>query len=181
MLKLIKNTDSLELEGSLSESEISTFSANDAILLSKGAPDILLDRCTSILDASGHVLELTADRKAKFSATQRNWAAEGQRVLLLCRKVIPASSTRVNLDTITDLQAIELNTGLTAVGLIGIVDPPRADTFSTVQTIRRAGARFFMVTGDFELTAVAVSKPFDRSSLELTSSGAYPSQMICFS
>lgn len=165
MLKIVQNTHASKLEGSLSDSEIANFSANDAILLSKGAPDILLERCTSILDASSEVVELTDERRAQFSALQREWAAQGQRVLLLCRKVVPSASTRLNLDTITDIQAIELNTGLTAVGLIGIVDPPRQDTLPTVQTVRGAGARFFMVTGDFELTAVAVSRTKSRRLL----------------
>lgn len=48
--------------------------------------------------------------------------------------------------------------GLTLVSLIGVPDPPHDDVPSSIETIRRAGVRAFMVTGDFKLTAVAIAR-----------------------
>lgn len=46
---------------------------------------------------------------------------------------------------------------LTLVGLVALRDPPRDDVQAAIETIRRAGVRVFMVTGDFKLTAVAIA------------------------
>lgn len=46
---------------------------------------------------------------------------------------------------------------LTLVGLVGIRDPPRSDVPASIDVIRNAGVRVFMVTGDFKLTAVAIA------------------------
>ncbi|KAG6843307.1 hypothetical protein H0H93_001457, partial [Arthromyces matolae] len=48
--------------------------------------------------------------------------------------------------------------GLTVVGLLGLMDPPRPEAAHTVKECRRAGMRFFMVTGDFGLTASAIGR-----------------------
>lgn len=47
---------------------------------------------------------------------------------------------------------------LTLVSLVGLRDPPREDVSNAIETIRRAGVRVFMVTGDFKLTAVAIAR-----------------------
>lgn len=47
---------------------------------------------------------------------------------------------------------------LTLVGLVGIRDPPRPDVPPSIDVIRKAGVRVFMVTGDFKLTAVAIAR-----------------------
>lgn len=124
-------------------------------LLIKGAPDILIDRCTSYLSSSGAVLPLDAAAHAALTATQEAWSRQGQRVILLASRSIPTSLTKS-----TDLEhdALEATSNLTVTGLIGILDPPRADTAHTVSEVRRCGARFFMVTGDFSLTAAAIAR-----------------------
>lgn len=54
---------------------------------------------------------------------------------------------------------------LTLVGLVGIRDPPRPDVPGSIDVIRRAGVRVFMVTGDFRLTAVAIARQVGRHVL----------------
>jgi sodium/potassium-transporting ATPase subunit alpha len=61
-------------------------------------------------------------------------------------------------ESFSDYVSAQLNTGLTVVGLVGLVDPPRADIPETVRNMRGAGIRFFMVTGDFAITAVAIAE-----------------------
>ncbi|PWN18031.1 calcium ATPase [Microstroma glucosiphilum] len=140
----------------LCESESLDFSRTDhAVLIVKGAPDILLKRCASILDAGGKILPLDSERLAWISRVQSEWADQGQRVLVLARKVI----SREGLPSIIDDDVIlGLTEDLTVVGLVGIVDPPRPEIPGVVATCRGAGARFFMVTGDFQKTAVAIAR-----------------------
>ncbi|KAE8235806.1 hypothetical protein A4X06_0g9750, partial [Tilletia controversa] len=59
---------------------------------------------------------------------------------------------------LNDSNTVDLTTELCAVGLVGIFDPPREEIPSVVKMIRGAGSRFFMVTGDFALTATAIAK-----------------------
>ncbi|SPO23940.1 probable K, P-type ATPase (mediates high-affinity potassium or sodium uptake) [Ustilago trichophora] len=141
----------------LSIKEASHFNvAEDKILLAKGGPDVLLKRASSALDASGEVVPLTDVVKESIVAMQSMWSSRGQRVLLLARKIIRAGE----LDTTVPLEdaVMAANTDLTVVGLVGIVDPPRPEIPSVVATCRGAGIRFFMVTGDFQLTAEAIAR-----------------------
>ncbi len=106
------------------------------------------------------------------------------RVLLLARRAIPRSEVPKDIafDTqqFADHVNMHLNQGLTVVGLVGLVDPPKVDTEETVTTLRGAYIRFMMVTvsesrvqtialsprttdcvcdqGDFPLTAVAIAE-----------------------
>lgn len=160
MLKLMKS-DSADLSRALSPPECNAFTTSDMVLLSKGAPDVLLKRCGSALDASGNVLPLTDSIKDQLVATQSDWSSRGQRVLLLARRIVNASLIDPSLSHDSSAFAdriMELNTELTVVGMVGIVDPPRPEIPSVVKTCRGAGIRFFMVTGDFQLTAVAIAR-----------------------
>lgn len=154
--KVTAEGDQLQLNVALASSEAAAYDlATDVVLLAKGAPDVLLKRCSHVLDAGGEVLPLDASRLADLSATQSAWADKGQRVLVLARKVI----RRDALPEILDDDAVAVATSdLTVVGLVGIVDPPRPEIPGVVATCRGAGARFFMVTGDFQKTAVAIAR-----------------------
>lgn len=130
---------------------------SDCMMIVKGAPDILLDRAVSYLSSDGTVKPLTAPAHDKVLALQEEWSRKGQRVLLLAQRVYTA---KAELDTsaFEEEIAIEAERELTILGLVGIVDPPRAEIPHTVAEARRCGARFFMVTGDFRLTAEAIGK-----------------------
>jgi sodium/potassium-transporting ATPase subunit alpha len=70
-----------------------------------------------------------------------------QRVLLLARGVIPGNSCRQYIDAseITDTMLSEMTSQLVAVGLIGIIDPPRPEIPNVVRICRGAGIRVVMV------------------------------------
>ncbi|KAF9184051.1 hypothetical protein BGZ51_003587 [Haplosporangium sp. Z 767] len=129
----------------------------------KGAPDVLLPYCTSFLAASSNSPQpLSDDWKAELSRIQQSWSRRGQRVLILCKsRFIPyfaetsASSGSNGLQEELTLQGLQ---ELCIIGLVGIMDPPRSEIKDTITSCRRAGARFFMVTGDFGLTAAAIAK-----------------------
>jgi sodium/potassium-transporting ATPase subunit alpha len=131
------------------------------LLFIKGAPDILLKRCNSILLPSGQVTPLTEELTDQLATLQGTWSSQGQRVLLLARRMISTSeilpkdwtsedATRTVLRDFTD--------DLTVVGMIGIVDPLRKDIPEVVRICRGGGIRFFMVTGDFARTAEAIAR-----------------------
>ena len=138
-----------------------TFERDDYVLMCKGAPDVLLKRCGYVNLPSGVATPLTPELSSRLTAVQEAWAAKGQRVLLLAKKVVHSLDLAkwpvdhpdfgVHIDMV-------LNQDLTVVGLVGLVDPPRADIPETVRIMRGAGIRFFMVTGDFALTAVAIAE-----------------------
>ena len=82
-----------------------------------------------------------------------------ERVLALCRRDAHGLGAHAHMPA-QDLEACALAglADLTLVGLVGIRDPPRADVPDAIVTIRRAGVRVFMVTGDFKLTALAIAR-----------------------
>jgi sodium/potassium-transporting ATPase subunit alpha len=126
------------------------FTSADYLLLVKGAPDILIPRCHTYLDASGTIRTLDIASIAELKKAQESFASQGQRVLLLARRVIPVDVVEKN--TLSDLGAAEeflkaSTIDLTVFGLVALVDPPKPDTADTVHVCRKAGIRFAMVTG----------------------------------
>jgi sodium/potassium-transporting ATPase subunit alpha len=140
-----------------------SFDSSDLMLMAKGAPDVLLKRCTHITDpAGGAPLPLNEAVLAKLVSVQEAWASKGQRVLLLAKRIIPRLEIPKEMTfdhpDFADHVNLHLNQSLTVVGLVGLVDPPRPEIPETVRILRGAGIRFFMVTGDFALTAVAIAE-----------------------
>jgi sodium/potassium-transporting ATPase subunit alpha len=120
----------------------------------KGAPDIILPRCDTLLNENNEAVPLTDAQRARIDAVKDSWSRQGKRVILLARKptVVPFSS---NHEKEVLVAARE---GLTFVGIVGIVDPPRAEIPEVVRVLRGASIRIFMVTGDFKLTAQAIAE-----------------------
>ena len=140
------------------KNEVSDEKHPENLVYVKGAPDILIPKCTSYLTAAtGEVKPWDEDIRAQLVARQESWSRGGRRVILICmRSYTPYSPIGTNQFS----EEITQNClqDLTAVGLVGIMDPPRPETARTVADCRRAGVRFFMVTGDFGLTAAAIGK-----------------------
>ncbi|KAJ7438708.1 hypothetical protein B0H11DRAFT_1752553 [Mycena galericulata] len=129
------------------------------LLAVKGAPDVLIRRCSNFVDPDGKEWPLDATVLAGISAVQEDYASRGERVLLLAKKVLEDEYSKENLDTnALEDYLLAANIDLTVVGLIALVDPPRPETEETVRICRRAGIRFAMVTGDFSLTAAAIAR-----------------------
>jgi sodium/potassium-transporting ATPase subunit alpha len=128
-------------------------------LFTKGAPDILLPRCGSYMDASGYIERLDDERRIELEKTKDHWSAQGKRVILLAQKRVeklqsdPIEQPREYENEILEFAKSEL----TIVGLVAIVDPPRPEIPDVVRTLRGAGIKVFMVTGDFKLTAGAIA------------------------
>jgi Ca2+-transporting ATPase len=111
----------------------------------KGAPEVMLERCTAIRTGQG-VQALTASDHARMLQASALMAHDALRVLALAERP---------LDTSTDPQMIEQE--LILLGLIGLQDPPRAEALEAVRRCKRAGIRTVMITGDHPDTAGAVA------------------------
>jgi sodium/potassium-transporting ATPase subunit alpha len=140
------------------EEAVSDEKKPEHIVFVKGAPDILISKCTSYLSATtGEIKPWDETIRTRLVARQESWSRGGQRVILICmRTYTPLSSIETN--QFSDEISQNCLQDLTVIGLVGIMDPPRPETARTVADCRRAGARFFMVTGDFGLTAAAIGK-----------------------
>ncbi|KAF9317706.1 hypothetical protein BGZ91_005308 [Linnemannia elongata] len=132
----------------------------------KGAPDVLLPHCTSFVSGLSNIGQpLTSEWSAELSRIQMEWSRQGKRVLMLCKggfsPYLAAARNNAGSSHNTARQEELARQGLhelCIIGLIGIMDPPRPEIRDTIVSCRRAGARFFMVTGDFGITAAAIAK-----------------------
>jgi len=108
----------------------------------KGAPEIILQDCDWLITSNGVVL-LDGAGKENLMAVARDMASEALRVLAIASK--PNA-------TLEDAQ-----TGMTFLGLVGMIDPPRPEAKSAIAVCEQAGIRLVMITGDHPLTAQAVA------------------------
>ncbi|KAF8503943.1 sodium-potassium ATPase [Hysterangium stoloniferum] len=137
------------------------FTSNDYLLTVKGAPEVLFPRCSFVPPpGGGPPIQLTPDVLARVIAKQESWASQGQRVLVLARKIVKGDdlpkTILKNRQLLADVVS-DLNEDLTIVGLVGLIDPLKEDIVDTVRICRGAGIRFFVVTGDHPATAVAIA------------------------
>ncbi|GAB0132368.1 hypothetical protein EsDP_00000808 [Epichloe bromicola] len=147
------------LDRTLTNQDATEFRDNDLLLTVKGAPDVLIERCSHYLAPSGEVVELTKEAKATFEHVKNMYSSQGKRCLLLARKILQGGATLEGEDPGYEKKAIEeAKTGITLVGFVAIVDPLRTEIPEVVSTLRGAGIRFSMVTGDFALTALSIAR-----------------------
>lgn len=136
MLKLSKLTSSSsgDLIGPLAHWD--HFTSDSLLLTSKGAPEILLPRCSSVLDpAGGPPIPLSAQVLERITGIQEQWARDGQRVLVLTRRIITGGTVLQGLDQRSKEHADIIDgfhRDLVLVGLVGLVDPPKPDIKETV-------------------------------------------------
>lgn len=127
-------------------------------ILTKGAVDVLLDRCTSVRYTDG-IRPMTESEKEKIRRQNRIFSENGLRVLSFAYK---ESDEPLSVDT-------EYN--FIFLGLISMVDPPRPESVEAVADAKKAGIRPVMITGDHKITAVAIAKRigiFEDGNIALT-------------
>ena len=110
----------------------------------KGAPDILIERCTEILDGD-KIRKITADDVKNIKAANSKMAHKALRVLAVALKK-------------SELSAEKLESNMVFVGLVGMIDPPRPEVKEAVKVCKRAGMRPIMITGDHIDTASAIAE-----------------------
>merc|ERR1712048_967619 len=125
-------------------------------LVMKGAPERILDRCDKIL-INGQEEPLTDERKQQFEVAYETLGGLGERVLGFCHSDLDAAQYPFGYEFDTEQENFSLN-GLTFVGLISMIDPPRAAVPDAVNKCRSAGIKVIMVTGDHPITAQAIAR-----------------------
>lgn len=123
----------------------------------KGAPDVLLNNCTHVI-GHGSVVAIDKAAKQRIMDVQQEWSRKGKRVILVASKMVNRGKLDLN-DRVVAVQSLRNEVlGLTLVGILGIEDPPRKNIGQVIQKLRAAGIKIVMITGDFELTGVAIAR-----------------------
>lgn len=111
----------------------------------KGAPDVVLNRCTHHLTENG-VKELTESDREKIMEANSAFANSALRVLSFAYKLHP------------DQDFTDAEQNMIFVGLSGMIDPARPEAKNAIAVCNGAGIRAVMITGDYKDTAVAIAK-----------------------
>jgi Ca2+-transporting ATPase len=118
------------------------------IAYSKGAPDLLLQRCTSRVTVDGHVEPMEDRHRRQILTANAALAQEALRVLAIARRPLAQMPDECR----------ELEQDLAFLGLAAMKDPLRPEALKAVRVCREAGIRTVMITGDHKDTAIAIAR-----------------------
>ena len=122
---------------------------NEYIVYTKGGVDELLAHCDSYI-INGEKKQNLEDYKKTIQEYNEQMAKDALRVLACAYKVIDHKPTKEELSKIED--------GLTYIGIVGMIDPPREEAKLAVEKCKKAGIKTVMITGDHKITATAIAK-----------------------
>lgn len=126
----------------------------EVLSFTKGAADGMLDHCTNVW-VDGKLQPLTAEWRARIEKAVEQMAQDGLRVLGVAYH--PLNQLPANTDEAS------LESDLAFLGLVGMMDPPRAEVKEAVDTCKTAGIRPIMITGDHPLTAQRIAQDLEIS------------------
>ena len=126
-------------------------------LFVKGAPDVVVELCTSLKWGAGEREMNRFDRKA-ITAAAETLTGNAMRVLAVAAKELPANCSET-VDPGED-------SDLTFLGLLGMYDPPRPEVAPALAKCQRAGIRTVMITGDHKNTALAIGRKLGLANCE---------------
>ena len=117
-------------------------------IITKGAIDVLLERCTYYYE-NGEKQPLTDNKKREILRENMSMAKDALRVLAICYK---------DSETYVDINSTNIEKNLIFLGMVGMIDPPREETYDAVMKCKKAGIKPVMITGDHIETAKAIGK-----------------------
>jgi len=138
-----------------------SLAANARLIFIKGAPEKLLKMCTRQLGSDGQSVALMEDF---WHQQAEQIANNGQRVLAFAFKTVPLSQQQVGHEDVAS--------GLTLLGLTGLMDPPRPEAIAAVAECYRAGIQVKMITGDHAGTASAIGRQIGLKQTDRVLTGA---------
>jgi P-type Ca2+ transporter type 2C len=117
----------------------------------KGAPDQLLTRAATVLDADDGPAPADGAFRQRYLAENQRLGEQGLRVMATARKDFDPAAFNPGADL------LPLVTGLELLALVGMADPPRPTAKTSIAQAKAAGIRVRMITGDYAVTAAAVA------------------------
>ena len=123
------------------------------VAFTKGAPDVLLARCSREL-VGGEARPLTPERRTEIEAVTESLADEALRTLAVAIRHLPADSPYADQSRLD----ASVEQDLIFAGLIGMIDPPRDEAMDAVRRARQAGVRPIIITGDHPRTASVIAR-----------------------
>src|SRR5690606_21125709 len=124
------------------------------LLVTKGAPDVLIERCCSE-QAGDRVIALGDERRAQVQEQVDELSDRALRTLAVAYRVLPGERAP---DTSRPGAEEELERELVFGGGVGMIDPPRPEAAAAVAVARAAGVRTIMITGDHPRTAARIAE-----------------------
>jgi len=118
-----------------------------ACIFVKGAPEQILSMCTNQRTGDGHIEALEVQYWLNQAQTI---SAQGQRILAFASRTMSSDHL--------DLELADVQSELTFLGIVGLIDPPRAESIKAIRECQLAGIRVKMITGDHAGTAAAIAK-----------------------
>uniref|UniRef100_A0A183C2C6 Cation_ATPase_N domain-containing protein n=1 Tax=Globodera pallida TaxID=36090 RepID=A0A183C2C6_GLOPA len=132
--------------------EADTAGESEFVVMIKGAPEVILSRCSEVAMADGLQL-ITEEFRNECQIAWDHFGSEGRRVFAFAKK-----SFRASQDTKFTAQSDNYpQEGLIFLGMAAIMDPPRNETAAAIQQCKDAGIKVFMITGDHPTAASAVA------------------------
>jgi Ca2+-transporting ATPase len=147
-------------------------STEEITLFAKGAPDILVDRCTNEF-VGGVVRPMSPQRRLEILQCNDLLTSRAFRTLGVATRLLAKMEVAASADV--DREAFEQH--LTFLGLIGMMDPPRPEVRSSVEQARLGGIRTILITGDHPRTAAAVARDLGIISIGPMLTGPQLDQM----
>jgi P-type Ca2+ transporter type 2C len=123
--------------------------SSSEIAFVKGAPREVLQLCSTIL-LKGKILPLDEGLRAEILAVNDEYARNVRRVLALAERPLPPRTGSYTVEGVEQ--------GLTFLGLMAMMDPPRPEVAEAITTLRKAHIQMVMITGDYGLTAESLTR-----------------------
>ena len=133
------------------------FIPGKVVSFTKGAPDILISKSSSIY-LNGEIVPFTEDLKKKVLDVNSKFSREALRVLAMAFRQYDSLPNEITTETIEN--------NLIFVGLVGMIDPPREEAKEAIKKCKNAGIKTVMITGDYKETAFAIAKQLGMADHE---------------
>lgn len=124
------------------------FLENKIVSFTKGAPDIIINRCDKIM-IDGIYSDFTREIKNKIDFINSSYAKQALRVLAFAYKEYDGIPEVINSD--------EVESNMIFIGLVGMIDPARVEAKDAIAICKKAGIKPIMITGDYKETALAIA------------------------